>query len=98
MTGTGLILLFLGYALIIALIIQQRNILIEREVGQRTKELAEANQKLEQRNRVDMLSDLANRRDFNEHLEKVWRSAMRENKSVTLVMVDIDYLNFFNDT
>lgn len=87
-------MLCLGYVLII----QQRNILIEREVGQRTKELAESNRKLEQQNRVDMLSDLANRRYFNEHLEKVWRGAMREKKSVTLVMVDIDYFKFFNDT
>lgn len=92
--GSIFTLLILGYAFVF----QLRHSLVQVQVEERTRQLAEANIKLEKLTRVDVLSDLANRRFFNEHLNKVWISAAREAKPVTLVMVDIDFFKQYNDT
>src|SRR6201991_554614 len=46
---------------------------------------------------VDGLTGLANRRAFGEALEKEWRSAIRRNTSISLLMTDIDDFKQFND-
>jgi len=46
---------------------------------------------------VDGLTGLANRRAFGEALEKEWRSAIRRNTPISLLMTDIDDFKMFND-
>jgi diguanylate cyclase (GGDEF)-like protein len=46
---------------------------------------------------VDGLTGLANRRAFGEALEKEWRSAIRRNTAISLLMTDVDDFKQFND-
>jgi diguanylate cyclase (GGDEF)-like protein len=48
--------------------------------------------------RQDNLTGLANRRGFNEALEREWQRAIRERKPLSLVMIDIDNFKRFNDS
>jgi diguanylate cyclase (GGDEF)-like protein len=48
--------------------------------------------------RQDNLTGLANRRGFNEALEREWQRALRERKPLSLVMIDIDHFKRFNDS
>jgi diguanylate cyclase (GGDEF)-like protein len=48
--------------------------------------------------RQDNLTGLANRRGFNEAIEREWQRAMRERKPLSLVMIDIDHFKRFNDS
>lgn len=46
---------------------------------------------------TDGLTQIANRRYFNEFYSSEWRRACREQGSVGLIMMDIDYFKAFND-
>jgi diguanylate cyclase (GGDEF)-like protein len=59
--------------------------------------LREANLKLEAIAYVDALTGLANRRRFDETLEREWRRAIREETTLSLVLLDIDRFKGFND-
>jgi diguanylate cyclase (GGDEF)-like protein len=45
----------------------------------------------------DPLTDIANRRSYEEMLSKTWKQAVRENKSLSYIMFDIDYFKEYND-
>ncbi len=45
----------------------------------------------------DGLSGLMNRRAFDEHLSHVWHQAVREQRPVALLMIDIDHFKQYND-
>lgn len=47
---------------------------------------------------LDDLTGLPNRRYFNDVRNREWRSALRENGSLSLIMLDIDYFKQLNDT
>ena len=64
----------------------------------RTAELLrQTNLRLEQIAYVDALTGLANRRQFDGMLEREWRRAIREQTSLSLIMLDIDRFKAFND-
>lgn len=46
---------------------------------------------------VDGLTNIPNRRKFNEQFELVWNIANREKSTVSIIMMDIDYFKAFND-
>jgi len=46
----------------------------------------------------DGLTGIANRRYFDDFLEREWQRAKREKSSLALVMVDIDFFKAYNDT
>lgn len=46
---------------------------------------------------TDSLTELYNRRHFMEQLEIEWRSCNAENKPISIIMVDVDYLKEYND-
>jgi len=62
------------------------------------EELARANAALERMARVDGLTQVANRRCFDETLEREWRRMAREQKPFSLLMCDIDFFKRYNDT
>lgn len=59
--------------------------------------LHQANIKLQQIAYVDAFILLANRRQFDEMLQREWRRAIREQTALSLVMVDLDRFKAFND-
>ncbi len=52
---------------------------------------------LENLSATDGLTELSNRRRFDEFLNREWRRAMRDRSSLSLVMMDIDFFKEFND-
>ncbi|MBF0329176.1 MAG: diguanylate cyclase [Nitrospirae bacterium] len=53
---------------------------------------------LSQLSLLDSLTGIANRRSFDEYLEREWRRATRTGSLVGLIMLDIDYFKNYNDT
>ena len=70
---------------------------IIKRIKLETIELNEANQKLHELSSVDGLTNVSNRRNFDEFYELQWRQAIREEKSLSVVMIDIDFFKKYND-
>ncbi len=47
---------------------------------------------------VDPLTKIANRRHFDNFLEKEWQRAMRSGQPLSLVVLDVDHFKLYNDT
>ncbi len=62
------------------------------------KDLLEANNKLEVLARIDGLTNVSNRRHFDELLHQEWGRLKREKGELALLLCDIDYFKDFNDT
>ncbi len=60
--------------------------------------LQTANQELDRLARQDFLTGLANRRLFDDFLEREWKRLAREREPLALVFMDIDFFKQFNDT
>ena len=58
--------------------------------------LQQQNQKLTALARVDALTQIANRRAFDEFLDNAWTA--RNHTPLTLILCDIDYFKLYNDT
>ncbi len=74
---------------------------LKEETDRRMKlmrELEEANRKLERLTFIDGLTAIANRRHFDKSLDKEMRNARRENKVLSLIMMDIDFFKKYNDS
>ena len=46
----------------------------------------------------DPLTGLKNRRSFDEHLQRIWLQAQRDERAVAVLMVDVDDFKRYNDT
>lgn len=55
------------------------------------------NQKLERLSYIDELTDLPNRRFFCDTCSREWHRAVREQKDLAFIMIDIDYFKEIND-
>ena len=77
---------------------RQREVTLVRLVEQRTRELEEANRRLERLSMLDGLTGVANRRRFDEALDVEWRRARRSALPLSLMLVDVDAFKLFNDT
>lgn len=75
---------------------QRVKLLIER--FKLCRELQEANQKLQHLAAVDGLTQLFNRRAFDNFLVREWGRMLREQQPISLLLCDIDYFKFYNDT
>ena len=80
------------------------NEFLERKVDERTMELLAMNGELEALNEelqrltlVDGLTGIANRRYFDEYLEREWRAGLRYQKPLSLIMADVDFFKSYND-
>ena len=68
-----------------------------QKLAEREGELRSANERLERLASIDQLSGLANRRIFDEALDRTWRDAIRHGRAVGLLMIDVDHFKLFND-
>jgi len=67
-------------------------------VKERTEELELANIQLEELSRVDGLTGIANRRRLDEDLDREWKRMLREKRSLSVILCDIDHFKLYNDT
>jgi diguanylate cyclase (GGDEF)-like protein len=79
----------------------EQNALLLQEIEKRTKAeaaLQEANQKLQDLVWSDSLTGVANRRYLDDYLQREWQRGAREKISLSLLLCDIDYFKYYNDT
>jgi diguanylate cyclase (GGDEF)-like protein len=69
----------------------------EREVNERTDDLAAANDRLELLNGTDPLTGLANRRHLEQALAGEWALCLATERPVSVMMIDIDHFKLYND-
>lgn len=78
-----------GLATQVAIAIQQSTLF---------EQLQGANQQLHRLASLDGLTQVANRRCFNEFLEREWQRLAREGAPLSLILCDLDYFKPYNDT
>ncbi len=69
----------------------------EADLLEITSKLAAANQRLRALSSKDGLTGVANRRWFDETLEREWRRAKRSRRVLNMAMIDIDHFKKYND-
>lgn len=74
--------------------LQQRQHALEHKIAERTAELNDANQQLRELSHRDALTGLFNRRRLLESL----RSGIGDERSASLIFIDVDHFKDFNDT
>ncbi len=75
----------------------RRNFLLSVLLNIEREELKSANIELEKLSNTDSLTGVANRRYFEDFLEREWKHAMRYGYPISLLMIDIDYFKKYND-
>ncbi len=77
--------------------IQAANAQLEERVHQRTAQLEAANQQLAILSITDNLTQLANRRKFDEVWQCEWQRATRQGTPLAIIMLDVDFFKRYND-
>jgi diguanylate cyclase (GGDEF)-like protein len=75
----------------------RRNFLLGLRDELRVADLAEANARLVALCNTDALTDVANRRFFDETLTQVWSAAATAREPVAVLMIDVDRFKLLND-
>ena len=70
---------------------------VELSLGHTRDELTHANARLSELARYDGLTALANRRYFDEMLDKAFAQSVRSGEALALVMIDVDHFKRYND-
>ena len=60
--------------------------------------LKKANLKLTYQANIDSLTQIANRRRFDEYIAQEWSRCAREREYLSLILCDVDYFKAYNDT
>ncbi|MFM9267258.1 diguanylate cyclase domain-containing protein [Tychonema sp. BBK16] len=77
---------------------EQQLVVLNRQLQQQKQQLETVNQALQYLATYDSLTEVKNRRCFNEYLDTEWRRLAREEAPLSLIMCDIDYFKLYNDT
>jgi diguanylate cyclase len=80
--------------------VRGENAVLESQLAETTAELGRLRESLDQVRRdamTDGLTNLTNRKAFDEHLAQVCEHADAEGEAVTLAIIDIDHFKHFND-
>ena len=81
--------------------LQTKNARLERELSIRQaieKKLLDLNEQLSKLAALDSLTQIANRRTFDEIFTREWQRAQRDKQPLSLIISDIDYFKLYNDT
>lgn len=76
---------------------RKANQTLEARVQERTEELEIANERLKALTVTDGLTQVANRRRFDEKLESEWRRARRHQHALSIILFDMDHFKKLND-
>jgi diguanylate cyclase (GGDEF)-like protein len=71
---------------------------LEELVAARTAELNRVNAELDRLAHVDGLTQIANRRRFDQYLSQAWQKMAEAQLPLSLILCDIDYFKLYNDT
>ncbi|MEG4940235.1 diguanylate cyclase domain-containing protein [Microcoleus sp. F4-D5] len=71
---------------------------LNRQLQQQKQQLETVNRALQYLATYDSLTEVRNRRSFNEYLDTEWRRLAREEAPLSLIMCDIDCFKLYNDT
>jgi len=69
----------------------------ERHISTTLQQLATTQNHLEKMNKIDALTEVYNRRQFDIDFSQKINSAKRSKKTLAFAMLDIDYFKFYND-
>jgi len=69
-----------------------------RALRESQRQLTEKNIELQRLTQVDGLTEICNRRHFNEHIKMEWSRALRDQSPLAVLMIDIDDFKQYNDT
>jgi diguanylate cyclase (GGDEF)-like protein len=70
---------------------------LEHLVAQRTQELVQANSKLEHLATIDELTQIYNRRKYQELIEAEWKRHTRSKLPLSVILCDVDHFKLYND-
>lgn len=70
---------------------------LELKVSERTAELQQSNAKLHRLATLDGLTQVANRRCFDEYLGQQWSRLSQSQRPLGLILLDVDYFKGYND-
>jgi len=99
----GFVILLLAWLLLVVLAgyrtrrLQREKQLLEKNVDARTRELEEANRRLDMMAHVDGLTGVPNRRRLDEYLAVVWANCAEQKKPLSLLAIDVDHFKNYND-
>jgi diguanylate cyclase (GGDEF)-like protein/PAS domain S-box-containing protein len=62
------------------------------------QQLEQANRELQQLSVMDSLTQIANRRKFDQYIAQEWTRLSRERSPLALILCDIDHFKLYNDT
>lgn len=71
---------------------------LQQQVNEKTADLEQLNMKLQKLAREDGLTELLNRRTFDDLAEQRYHEAMATREPIALILMDIDYFKQINDT
>lgn len=77
---------------------QLRDFRNRKKIEQQAKELRYANDQLQRLALIDGLTQVSNRRFFDERLQQEWRRLARSGEALSIILCDIDYFKKYNDT
>ena len=101
LSSQGLTRILLSLLIILSLILLGILFILSRlgYLNQELKEkVKEQTAELEALSITDELTQIYNRRHFNHTLNQEWNRSQRENKSLSLILGDVDYFKKYNDT
>jgi diguanylate cyclase (GGDEF)-like protein len=81
--------------------VRDRTAALEAEIDRRAKAEADlqlANQELQSLAYIDGLTQIANRRQFDDCLHRSWHQLKRDRQPLALIFGDVDYFKKYNDT
>lgn len=82
-------------------LLEIQNQQLRKEIGDRIiaeTALHQANRTLNQLAHQDELTQIANRRRFDDYLRQAWQAALHHRLSLSLLLCDVDYFKRYNDT
>lgn len=95
-----LLVVCLGATVITAIFfmsLQRRYRRVEALINRRTHDLRIANEKLQELSRIDPLTRVPNRREFERMLEQEWARHIEAGAPLAVIMIDIDFFKQYND-
>ncbi|MDH5681579.1 MAG: GGDEF domain-containing protein [Spirochaetota bacterium] len=72
--------------------------LVRLEVATDITELKKLEEQLKHLSYFDALTEIGNRRSFDQAFETEWRRALRNGSPISLIMIDIDFFKRYNDS